>query len=244
MKIVEIFGPTIQGEGALCGVPTHFIRFFGCDYRCEWCDSPHAVLPELDKSKDLSVNHIRTAIHDLAGSVSWITFSGGNPFIIKKDMYDLIDGLMNDGYKVNVETQGTFWQKWGNECDLITVSPKPPSSGNETEVEVLGKFLNNTGRAMKVILKVVVASEEDYEYARRVRSLFGLYEFYIQVANIAPGLQTVGNPNGNPTEFFSFQPYQLQMKWLFEKVMHDGLMHNVSVLPQMHLLAWGNQRGI
>ena len=44
--VVEVFGPTIQGEGELAGVPTAFVRFGGCDYRCTWCDSLHAVLPE------------------------------------------------------------------------------------------------------------------------------------------------------------------------------------------------------
>jgi 7-carboxy-7-deazaguanine synthase len=44
--VVEVFGPTIQGEGALAGLPTLFVRFGGCDYRCSWCDSLLAVLPE------------------------------------------------------------------------------------------------------------------------------------------------------------------------------------------------------
>jgi len=32
--IIEIFGNTIQGEGALIGQQTAFVRFGGCDYRC------------------------------------------------------------------------------------------------------------------------------------------------------------------------------------------------------------------
>ena len=46
LPVVEVFGPTIQGEGELAGVPTAFVRFGGCDYRCSWCDSLFAVLPE------------------------------------------------------------------------------------------------------------------------------------------------------------------------------------------------------
>ena len=34
LRIAEIFGPTIQGEGALIGEPTVFVRAGGCDYRC------------------------------------------------------------------------------------------------------------------------------------------------------------------------------------------------------------------
>ncbi|TIU92326.1 MAG: 7-carboxy-7-deazaguanine synthase QueE, partial [Mesorhizobium sp.] len=43
IRVSEIFGPTIQGEGMLIGLPTVFVRTGGCDYRCSWCDSLHAV---------------------------------------------------------------------------------------------------------------------------------------------------------------------------------------------------------
>src|SRR5258708_8959324 len=43
--ISEIFGPTVQGEGALIGKPTVFVRTGGCDFRCNWCDTLYAALP-------------------------------------------------------------------------------------------------------------------------------------------------------------------------------------------------------
>jgi 7-carboxy-7-deazaguanine synthase len=46
IRISEIFGPTIQGEGPLIGRPTVFVRTAGCDYRCTWCDTLYAVLLE------------------------------------------------------------------------------------------------------------------------------------------------------------------------------------------------------
>ncbi|RWD90497.1 MAG: 7-carboxy-7-deazaguanine synthase QueE, partial [Mesorhizobium sp.] len=46
IRISEIFGPTVQGEGPLIGRPTVFVRTGGCDYRCRWCDTLYAVLPE------------------------------------------------------------------------------------------------------------------------------------------------------------------------------------------------------
>ena len=45
IRVSEIFGPTVQGEGALIGKPTVFVRTGGCDFRCSWCDTLHAVLP-------------------------------------------------------------------------------------------------------------------------------------------------------------------------------------------------------
>jgi organic radical activating enzyme len=46
IRISKIFGPTIQGEGPLIGRPIVFVRTGGCDYRCSWCDTLYAVLPE------------------------------------------------------------------------------------------------------------------------------------------------------------------------------------------------------
>ena len=39
IPVLEIFGPTIQGEGMVIGQKTMFIRTAGCDYSCSWCDS-------------------------------------------------------------------------------------------------------------------------------------------------------------------------------------------------------------
>lgn len=39
IPVLEIFGPTIQGEGRVIGRKTMFVRTAGCDYRCSWCDS-------------------------------------------------------------------------------------------------------------------------------------------------------------------------------------------------------------
>ena len=42
IPVAEIFVPTIQGKGPNTGVNTLFVRFIGCDFHCEWCDSKFA----------------------------------------------------------------------------------------------------------------------------------------------------------------------------------------------------------
>ncbi|MFX0112786.1 7-carboxy-7-deazaguanine synthase QueE, partial [Bacillus pumilus] len=39
IPVLEIVGPTIQGEGMVIGQKTMFGRTAGCDYSCSWCDS-------------------------------------------------------------------------------------------------------------------------------------------------------------------------------------------------------------
>ena len=38
IPFLEVFGPTIQGEGMVIGKKTMFVRTYGCDYGCVWCD--------------------------------------------------------------------------------------------------------------------------------------------------------------------------------------------------------------
>ena len=81
VRISEIFGPTIQGEGPLIGHPTVFVRTAGCDYRCAWCDTLYAVLPEYrDEWTLMSPPQIMARVNELAGdSPVLISLSGGNP---------------------------------------------------------------------------------------------------------------------------------------------------------------------
>src|ERR1700731_950459 len=68
IRISEIFGPTIQGEGPLIGRPTVFVRTGGCDYRCAWCDTLYAVLPEYrDQWTLMTTPEIMTRVNELAG---------------------------------------------------------------------------------------------------------------------------------------------------------------------------------
>jgi 7-carboxy-7-deazaguanine synthase len=76
----EIFGPTVQGEGAVIGKPTVFVRTGDCDYRCSWCDSKFAVLPEFRSTwRRMSPIEIFYEIKKLSPRPILVTLSGGNP---------------------------------------------------------------------------------------------------------------------------------------------------------------------
>ena len=79
IRVSEIFGPTIQGEGALIGEPTVFVRTGGCDYRCSWCDSLHAVDSEFRHTwQAMSTEAVWQKIEDLSGGVPLlVSLSGG-----------------------------------------------------------------------------------------------------------------------------------------------------------------------
>lgn len=240
-RVAEIFGPTIQGEGRQIGTPCHFIRFGGCDYRCTWCDSPHAVLPDLvSKLSQMTEHEIWNAVRKLPVKAPWVVLSGGNPALF--DLSSLIAYLSGDGYSVMLETQGTVWHDWIGYIDEVCVSPKPPSSKNPTQEPVIEEFFSHEmdGRAY---LKVVIFDDLDYQYAKLVHHAFPEYDFFVSAGTEVAG-PTVGDPYTVDQGVGANRYVVLQkMTWLMEKVAGDREMRNVRVLPQMHVLAWGNQRG-
>src|SRR2546423_5629825 len=128
LTISEIFGPTIQGEGKLIGKPTVFVRTGGCDYRCSWCDTLYAVLPEYKESwQAMTTEQVFSEIQRLSPDPILVTLSGGNPAI--QPLGDLIDLGHEHGYFFALETQGSIARSWMRRLDYLTLSPKPPSSG-------------------------------------------------------------------------------------------------------------------
>lgn len=250
--IVEIFGPTIQGEGILAGQQTHFVRFGLCDYRCVWCDSMHAVEPELVQAnaERLTADQIAARVVKLderAGRAHkddrtpWVTFSGGNP-AMHTGVEDLTELLFNRNYKVAVETQGSILPLWMREVDLITLSPKPPSSQmNIKFMSDLGQkqwnnYMELAREGKDMVIKVVVFDDLDYDWAKWLfldtRRKGGLEDipFYMSVGNLV-------NQD-------SVQALLDKYKWLVEKLLADPELGEIIPLPQLHVLIWGNKQGV
>ena len=110
IPVIELFGPTIQGEGLQTGTLTHFLRTGGCGLRCSWCDSMYAVLPEeIRRNKNpMTTAEIQKNIESMAYA-PWINFTGGDP-CIHKGLGDIIHWLnIQMDMKVSVETQGMIF---------------------------------------------------------------------------------------------------------------------------------------
>src|SRR4051794_10337522 len=106
LPVVEIFGPTVQGEGPDAGVPAYFVRFGGCDWRCTWCDSMHAVDPAEVRAnaERLTVEQIVERVGRLSPGPRLVVLSGGNPALL--ELGALVVELHAQDLRVAVETQG------------------------------------------------------------------------------------------------------------------------------------------
>lgn len=169
LPVIELFGPTIQGEGLMQGTLSHFLRLGGCPLRCVWCDSMYAVDPQQvkDNRKMMKSHEVLTAIGDLSWA-PWITLTGGDP-CMHKGVEDIIPAINGSGTRVAVETQGTLFPDWLSAVDLVTFSPKPPSSGNVVEwAPIISWLVGKRSKMQQVCIKIVIGDEDDFIWAMNV----------------------------------------------------------------------------
>lgn len=102
---------TVQGEGALLGVPMTFIRLAGCSVGCPGCDTNYKL------AKRLTVQEIRELVGQYPTDWVWIT--GGEP--TDQNLHELLDCLSE--YQVALATSGIRENVYGAKVDFLSVSP-------------------------------------------------------------------------------------------------------------------------
>jgi 7-carboxy-7-deazaguanine synthase len=240
IRISEIFGPTIQGEGVLIGQPTIFVRTGGCDYRCAWCDTLHAVDSEYrDQWTPMTSAEIFQSVEELSGGVPiMVSLSGGNPAI--QPLEPLIYLGHSKGYSFALETQGSRPREWFSKLDVLTLSPKPPSSEMATDWRKLDQCVES-GAALTV-LKIIIRDIKDYAYARAVSDRYPDLPIYLQPLNEQP-LQARGKTEEGENINRERDAILERTLWLVEMVKKDR-WYKAAVLPQLHVLLWGDKRGV
>lgn len=235
--VMEIFGPTVQGEGMVIGQKTMFVRMAGCDYQCAWCDSAFTWDGTgKNEIRMLTAEEILEEMQSLAGETfAHLTISGGNPALLPHvDL--LIDAAHRRGIRTALETQGSRWQDWFLAIDELTLSPKPPSSRMSTDWSVLDGIVQRLlDHGSRFSLKVVVFDHADLAYAVTVHKRYPEVPFFLQAGN--DDLQEENQEVLLPRLIARYE-------WLVEQVMKSKELKDVRVLPQLHTWIWGNKRGV
>lgn len=258
---MEVFGPTIQGEGTCAGEQTFFIRLGLCDFKCTKCDSMHSVDPKLVKAaaqymtaEELANDFIALHAQTTGKHIKRVTISGGNPCI--HDLTDLVDILTSKGFSINVETQGTFAPMWLQCVDDITVSPKSPGMGEKHSDEQFASFLNKiaiTG-GPNITIKIVIFAMQDIEFAagvfshaKHVLSEYGIKgNYYLSLGNPYPPVFELTEDGVKEEKLDPELPMKLLNNYasLAELILKDHRLADVRFLPQLHVLAWNNETGV
>lgn len=221
MKVVEIF-KSIEGEGVRAGLPVTFIRLYGCNLRCEYCDTKYSYTEE---DEECTPPYCTMTVEQVVEEVmhfgcQTVTITGGEP-LIHSGIEKLIDLLLMSGCEINVETNGTrpVPSKYRNEERIIfTMDYKCPGSGMNNHME---RYPFDTLRDWDV-LKFVVSDERDLD----------------KMVEVLETLETIPSVFVSPV-FGKIEPAQI-VEYLLSHQLHD-----VRIQLQLHKFIWDpDQRGV
>lgn len=219
MKVVEIF-KSIDGEGVRAGLPVVFVRLYGCNLNCSYCDTPYSHTTEQDKAVEL---HPQVIVDWVVNSgIPRVTITGGEP-LIHQDIEKLIDSLIKRGIEVNIETNGTKpipvkYQAGERRLLFFTMDYKCPSSGMESAMNI--ENLNTLKNCD--VLKFVVGCKGDLDAACTI----------------------INNLQSDPQIFFSPVFGKIEASEIVDYMM-EKKMWNCRVQVQLHKIIWDpNERGV
>lgn len=226
LPVVEIFGPTIQGEGPAAGVNAVFLRFGGCNLSCSWCDTPYSW----DGARyDLRQEITQRSVLDIMGALPdahLVVLTGGEPLLHQHNpaWTVLIEQLSARYPLVHVETNGTI-EPVGitrTRVQQFTVSPKLANAGahrgnQNPEIALHWHHLP------KAILKFVVtcADEVDDALYYGVRIGFPRHRIWVM-------------PEGVSAD---------RLNALWPEVAQRAAELGINATHRLHVLAWLNERG-
>lgn len=209
LRITEIFH-SLQGESTRVGLPTVFVRLTGCPLRCTWCDTTYSFTG----GEATTVGDVLEKVKRFGCPTVCVT--GGEP-LAQKGCLPLLTALCEAGYSVSLETSGALDIDEVDARVSRIVDIKAPGSG-EAERN-LWSNLDKLNRRDE--LKLVLASEEDYLWAKDL----------LQEKALAERCEVL------------FSPVQgaLAPATLADWILRDRLP--VRFQLQLHKVLWGNTQG-
>jgi len=160
-KVREIF-TSIQGEGPYVGVKQLFIRFCGCNLRCDYCDTSVDVNEDyLEFTPQELINYLKDFNMK---SIHSISLTGGEPLLWADFLTEFLP-LFKDSFKnkIYLETNSTLnknLEKIIDYIDIISADIKlPSSSGIENSFAVHDEFFKTAKKYNKEIFAKIVFDE-------------------------------------------------------------------------------------
>jgi 7-carboxy-7-deazaguanine synthase len=213
LKVNEIFY-SIQGESSRTGRPCVFVRLTGCNLRCSYCDTQYAY--EEGEEREIADIVKQVASHQCY----LVEVTGGEP-LIQKETPLLINRLLEKGYEVLLETNGSKDINHVDDRCVKIVDIKCPSSGqtSHNDLQNLDRLTDHDE------VKFVIADRADYEYAREI--------LYVRGTNLS----------GRNLVHFSPAYGRMKPKTLARWILEDHL--DVRLHVQLHKIIWPpDQRGV
>ena len=155
IKVSEIF-TSFQGEGPYIGTPATFLRLYGCNLNCEWCDT------DISTYEMLSVDDVAEILMTQMefNNINLLVITGGEPTLQMEEIKRLIKELPDD-IKIQLETNGSIFE-YLPEIEYV-ISPKEDKE----------KVFENYYKYENVFFKFVITCEEDIDEVISIKNKYG-----------------------------------------------------------------------
>lgn len=220
-RISEIFS-SFQGEGPYLGCQQIFVRFFGCDIHCDWCDTPASKNDSRARAREYSPEELLKKILSFKGNFHSLSLTGGEPLLQADFLKSFLPLAKKHGVKIYLETNGILHQnlhKIIDAVDIIAMDVKLPTS---TKCRAFWKeherFLR-IASAKDVFVKVVISKDTLLKDVLRASRL---------IANIDKDFSLILQPN-----FFDLKKGVLRKCLLFQNACAK-ILSDVRMIPQVH----------
>ncbi|MCM8823838.1 MAG: 7-carboxy-7-deazaguanine synthase QueE [Candidatus Omnitrophica bacterium] len=212
-RISEIF-KSIQGEGPYLGISQVFVRFYGCNLDCTYCDTRQIYF------KEMSVEEVKSNVYNYQDYHS-ISITGGEPLLQVDFLMELLPQFKQDKKLIYLETNGVLYQnlkKIISWVDIIAMDFKLPSSCGSQNLFIQHRYFLEEALKRETFIKVVITPSTNEEE---------LVEVFSIARSIRPEIIFVLQPQ---------HPYEEALKERIGYFSDLGRIYlpNIRVIPQMH----------
>jgi organic radical activating enzyme len=224
VPVSEIFF-SYQGEGIYAGLPQIFVRFVGCNLKCNYCDTEYAK-----KTDAKTKYHTQAEVYKIIletykknkksffGQIPSVSFTGGEPLIYANFLVNLLKQLKKNKFSIYLETNGSLPEQLNKiyrYCDIVSMDIKLKSACKKDLLKIHKQFLKIAKN--KVFVKIVVAKNTKKQEFINAVDL---------ISNISKNIKLVIQPDTNDKKITVniFEFYSIAIKKI----------KDVRFLPQMH----------
>jgi 7-carboxy-7-deazaguanine synthase len=244
MRIAEIFH-SIQGEGKLMGVPSAFVRVSGCNLRCTWCDTPYASWNP--QGEEMAAQAVAERVLRFPGH--HVVLTGGEPMMFRETV-EVIRLLKAAGKHITVETAGTLWldDVPPGGIDLASISPKLANSTPQDREGGCFAAVHEEHRENLAVLKTFavggggVVRECQWKFVISAAQDLADVEVLLRRLNEQLPVSACVAPNDVllMPEGIDAATLAERSRWLAELCREKGYR----LCPRLHVMLWGNRRGV
>ncbi len=233
---------SIQGEGEDIGLPFSFIRFFGCNYYCEWCDTKYAVQHWSSEYYERSPEELLAWVKEQGNSR--ICLTGGEPLTAPAQLLlRFVQALKENNLYIDVQSNGTiFHTSLAAYIDSWSISPKLGSSKMTERPDILAKYLaakRSGALTGKIILKFIIKDAADLQLT------YVLLESLPEIAalQIPIVLQPEGMAGHDTADYIATLRRLTELTAMGDEAAR-WRKYQLRILPQLHRIIWGGRKGI